>query len=93
MATTIRPAVVIAQEGGGRKIRDGIYTEAQAARGKPAFETSSLTSPQQASGLYSERAPALKGDGFLTHWETRPPRQAVHGDSRHDAGGRDRKRD
>jgi hypothetical protein len=37
MATTIRPAVVMAQESGGRKIWDGNYTNAHADRGQPAF--------------------------------------------------------
>jgi cytochrome c5 len=68
MATTIRPAVVSAQEGGGRKIWDGIYTEAQAARGKPAFETSCGRCHNNEL-VGSERAPALKGDGFFSHWE------------------------
>ena len=68
MATTIRPAVVIAQEGGGRKIWDGIYTQAQAARGKPAFETSCGRCHNNEL-VGSERAPALKGDGFFSHWE------------------------
>jgi mono/diheme cytochrome c family protein len=67
MAITIRPAV-LAQEGGGRKIWDGVYTEAQAARGKPAFETSCGRCHNNAL-VGSERAPALKGDGFFSHWE------------------------
>ena len=58
--------VVRAQE--GRKIWDGVYTEAQAARGKPAYETScGRCHNNELAG--SERAPALKGDGFWAHWE------------------------
>jgi mono/diheme cytochrome c family protein len=58
--------VLRAQE--GRKIWDGVYTEAQAARGKPAFETScGRCHNNELTG--SERGPALKGDGFLAHWE------------------------
>jgi len=68
MATTIRPAVVMAQEGGGRKIWDGIYTKAQADRGKPAFEQSCGRCHNNEL-VGSERAPALKGDGFFSHWE------------------------
>jgi S-disulfanyl-L-cysteine oxidoreductase SoxD len=68
MATTIGPKVAIAQEGGGRKIWDGIYTQAQAARGKPAFETSCGRCHNNEL-VGSERAPALKGDGFFSHWE------------------------
>lgn len=62
------PALLTAQESGGRKIWDGVYTEAQAARGKPAFETSCGRCHNNAL-VGSERAPALTGDGFFSHWE------------------------
>lgn len=65
---TIHPATVVAQEGGGRKIWDGIYTQAQADRGKPAFEQSCGRCHNNEL-IGSERAPALKGDGFFSHWE------------------------
>src|SRR5262245_31567947 len=68
MAMTARPVVVAAQESGGRKIWDGVYTEAQAARGKPAFETSCSRCHNNAL-IGSERGPALKGEGFFSHWE------------------------
>ena len=67
MVIALRP-VVTAQETGGRKIWDGVYTEAQATRGKPAFETSCGRCHNNAL-VGSERAPALKGDGFFSHWE------------------------
>ncbi len=67
MAVSLQPAAT-AQEGGGRKIWDGVYTEAQAARGKPAFETSCGRCHNNEL-VGSERAPALKGDGFFSHWE------------------------
>jgi len=67
MAIASRP-VVTAQEGSGRKIWDGVYTEAQAARGKPAFETSCGRCHNNEL-VGSERGPALKGDGFFSHWE------------------------
>jgi hypothetical protein len=67
MAISFRP-VVSAQESGGKKIWDGVYTDAQAARGKPAFETSCGRCHNNAM-IGSERAPALKGDGFFSHWE------------------------
>ena len=57
---------VRAQE--GRKIWDGVYTEAQAARGKPAFEESCGRCHNNEL-VGSERGPALKGDGFIAHWE------------------------
>ena len=66
VAGTTRP--VAAQEGSGRKIWDGVYTEAQAARGKPAYETSCGRCHNNEL-VGSERAPALKGDGFFSHWE------------------------
>ena len=40
----------------------------QAARGKPAFETSCGRCHNNAL-IGSDRAPALKGDGFFSHWE------------------------
>ena len=68
ITVAVRPAVLGAQEGGGRKIWDGVYTEAQATRGKPAFETSCGRCHNNAL-VGSDRAPALKGDGFFSHWE------------------------
>jgi len=50
------------------KIWDGVYTEAQAARGKDAFVTScSNCHNLDLSG--SARAPALKGDRFMLSWQ------------------------
>jgi mono/diheme cytochrome c family protein len=57
---------VRAQE--GRKIWDGVYTDAQAARGRPAFE-GSCGRCHNNELIGSERGPALKGDGFIAHWE------------------------
>jgi S-disulfanyl-L-cysteine oxidoreductase SoxD len=57
---------VRAQE--GRKIWDGVYTEAQAGRGKAAFENSCGRCHNNEL-VGSERGPALKGDGFIAHWE------------------------
>ena len=53
---------------GERKIWDGVYTAAQAARGKAPFETacSSCHSVELAG---SERGPALKGSAFWAKWE------------------------
>jgi quinoprotein glucose dehydrogenase len=59
-------AVVRAQE--GRKIWDGVYTDAQAVRGKSAFENSCGRCHNNEL-VGSERGPALKGDGFIAHWE------------------------
>ena len=59
-------AVVRAQE--GRKIWDGVYSDAQAVRGKSAFENSCGRCHNNEL-IGSERGPALKGDGFIAHWE------------------------
>ena len=63
-----RPVPVMAQGNDGKKIWDGVFTEAQAARGKPAYETSCGRCHNNAM-VGSDRAPALKGDGFFSHWE------------------------
>lgn len=53
---------------GERKVWDGIYTAAQAARGKPRFEAScSRCHNVELAG--SERGPALKGSPFWSKWE------------------------
>jgi quinoprotein glucose dehydrogenase len=65
---TISSQTVAAQENGGRKIWDGVFTEAQAARGKPAYETSCGRCHNNEL-VGSERAPALLGNGFFSHWE------------------------
>jgi hypothetical protein len=67
-ATMAAARPLAAQDAGGRKIWDGVYTEAQAARGKPAFETSCGRCHNNAL-VGSDRGPALKGDGFFSHWE------------------------
>ena len=59
-------AVVRAQE--GRKIWDGVYNDAQAVRGQAAFENSCGRCHNNEL-VGSERGPALKGDGFIAHWE------------------------
>ncbi|RPH63239.1 MAG: cytochrome c [Acidobacteria bacterium] len=49
-------------------IWDGVYTSAQAARGKTTFEgTCARCHNPELTG--SERGPALKGGTFLSHWE------------------------
>ncbi|HEY7441988.1 MAG TPA: cytochrome c [Vicinamibacterales bacterium] len=49
-------------------IWDGVYTAAQAARGKTTFEgTCARCHNVELTG--SERGPALKGSTFLSHWE------------------------
>jgi mono/diheme cytochrome c family protein len=51
-----------------RTMWSGVYTQAQAARGKPRFETSCIRCHNIAL-TGSERGPALKGSGFWSKWE------------------------
>ena len=50
----------------GRTVRDGIYTSAQAMRGKDAFVTH--CSSCHGADLTGRNGPALKGDAFLGPW-------------------------
>jgi mono/diheme cytochrome c family protein len=64
------PAVSWAQQlaPGERKVWDGVYTAAQAARGKPRFEGAcSRCHNVELAG--SERGPALKGNAFWSKFE------------------------
>jgi mono/diheme cytochrome c family protein len=49
-------------------IWDGVYTAAQAARGKTTFE-GTCARCHNVELIGSERGPALKGSTFLSHWE------------------------
>jgi len=61
-------ALAAAQSASDRTVWDGVFTDAQAARGKAAFETSCGRCHNNAlSG--SERGPALTGNGFWSHWD------------------------
>ena len=51
-----------------RTMWSGVYTQAQAGRGKPRFETSCIRCHNIAL-TGSERGPALKGSGFWSKWE------------------------
>ncbi len=50
-----------------QKIWNGVYTTAQAARGKTAFETS-CTNCHNRDLNGSDRSPSLHGDRFLANW-------------------------
>ena len=50
---------------------DGVYTAAQADRGKANFLTGRCGGCHQLD-LSGDRGPALKGDSFLSHWENGP---------------------
>jgi len=49
-------------------VLDGVYTEAQAERGKANFLMGRCGGCHQLD-LSGDRGPALKGDAFLSHWE------------------------
>src|SRR5690349_14695280 len=53
---------------GEKKVWDGVYTAAQAARGKPRFEAS-CSRCHNVALAGSERGPALKGAAFWSKWE------------------------
>lgn len=54
-------------QAGGAQIFDGVFTEAQAVRGKMRFEENCASCHR--ADLSGASAPALKGDGFLKKWE------------------------
>jgi S-disulfanyl-L-cysteine oxidoreductase SoxD len=53
---------------GAQDIWDGVYTTAQAERGKTAFETSCINCHNR-DLAGSVRGPALRGDKFLLNWQ------------------------
>lgn len=54
---------------GRRDIWDGVFTAAQAERGKKIAAEGRCTGCHGAELAGTDRAPALKGDGFLASWE------------------------
>jgi len=61
-------ATPAAQRAGERQMWDGVYTAAQAARGKALFQNS-CSRCHNPELIGSERGPALKGELFWSHWE------------------------
>jgi mono/diheme cytochrome c family protein len=53
---------------GQKKVWDGVYTAAQAARGKPRFEAA-CSRCHNIALIGSERGPALKGSAFWSKWD------------------------
>ena len=56
------------QRAGEKQMWDGVYTAAQAARGKAIF-LNSCSRCHNPELIGSERGPALKGELFWSHWE------------------------
>src|SRR5688572_32353225 len=55
---------------GPRTVRDGVYTDAQAARGQAIYQ-------KQCASCHGDRLQGLQGpplvaDAFLSHWHTQP---------------------
>jgi mono/diheme cytochrome c family protein len=62
---------VSAQQPGEKKVWDGVFTSAQAARGKAPFERAcGRCHNNELAG--SERGPSLKGSVFWSKWENEP---------------------
>ncbi len=64
LAANALEAIKITKKG----VLDGVYTTAQAERGKSNFLSGRCGGCHQLD-LSGDRGPALKGDGFLSHWE------------------------
>jgi cytochrome c len=59
---------------GQATIRDGVYTKAQAERGKAAFDATCAKCHSLVEGVktgHKDEGPALAGDKFLTKWDGR----------------------
>ena len=67
-AVTVHLGAAAQQGSPDRKIWDGVYTAAQAERGKARFDTSCIRC-HNIELIGSERGPALKGNGFLSKWD------------------------
>lgn len=64
----LNPAILEAIKITKKSVLDGVYTAAQADRGKANFLSGRCGGCHQLD-LSGDRGPALKGDGFLSHWE------------------------
>lgn len=68
-----RPASAFQGATGKRSTWDGVYTDAQAKRGKEAYDYScAMCHAPSLEGDSSRDVPALAGDEFLDGWNARP---------------------
>ena len=67
LAASALEAIKITKKG----VLDGVYTTAQAERGKSNFLSGRCGGCHQLD-LSGDRGPALKGEAFLSHWENGP---------------------
>ena len=73
VAMTVMLATLAASAQGSKTTKDGVYSDAQATRGKGLYLASCASCHQE--GLQgADLAPALKGDDFLLPWTS----QTVH---------------
>jgi cytochrome c len=69
VAVAVLLGTLVGYAQGSKTAKDGIYTEAQAARGKTLYVTSCAACHQE--GLQgADLAPPLKGDDFLLPWSS-----------------------
>jgi mono/diheme cytochrome c family protein len=61
---------VLADAQGARTVRDGVYTDAQAARGQMIYQQQCASC--HGAKLEGLQAPPLVADVFLSHWYTQP---------------------
>ena len=55
---------------GARTVRDGIFTDAQAARGQAVYQKQCASC--HGDKLQGLQGPPLVADAFLSHWQTHP---------------------
>jgi mono/diheme cytochrome c family protein len=71
LVSALAAASALASAQTGRTVWDGVYTEAQAGRGKKLYIASCAACHQE--GMQgADLAPALKGDEFLLLWNDKP---------------------
>jgi mono/diheme cytochrome c family protein len=55
---------------GARTVRDGVFTDAQAARGQATYQKQCASC--HGDTLHGSQGPPLVADAFLSHWHTQP---------------------
>lgn len=61
---------VLVEAQGARTVRDGVFTDAQAARGQAIYQKQCASCHGDA--LQGAQGPPLVAEGFLSHWHTQP---------------------
>ena len=63
-------AVALPHAQGTRTVRDGVFSEAQAARGKAIYEKQCASC--HGNALEGSQGPPLVADAFISHWQKQP---------------------